>query len=219
MVTATPMHPVRKKRFHLDNLEPKERYKMNFYSEIEKILNERKVLTENGAVAHETTGNALLDMNFKVPSYRNASEEAILNDFLKAYAEDPDLAVKWMFYAGDIREGLGERRLFKILVKNVIPKYQHLIPKIGEYSRFDVLTELFGTSAENAMIAYVQNKLNEDYLSMKAGKPISLLAKWMPSVNTSSKETRSKAMKFIEKGQLYILKEGVVYDVMGRIVR
>ena len=66
----------------------------DFYSEVKKMNNNRKTLTENGAVAYATSGHALLDMNFKVSSYRNMSETQILNDFVKAYAETPELAIK-----------------------------------------------------------------------------------------------------------------------------
>lgn len=169
----------------------------NFFEAIKKIEDDRKVLTENGAVAYATTGKALLDMNFKVASYRSKTEDEIVNDFLKAYAEDPELAVKWMFYAGDVREGLGERRLFRTLIKHIIPRYKHLLPLIGEYNRFDSLFELFGTDAEKDMLDFVTVQLHKDLEDAKADKSISLLAKWMPSVNTSSKATRDLAHKFI----------------------
>ena len=169
---------------------------MSFYDSLKKVLDQNEKRTENGAVGYETSGSALVDMNFKVPSYRNAQVQTILNDFLKAYSEDPELAVKWMFYAGDIREGLGERRLFKILVTNVIPMFPHLIPQIAEYSRFDVLEELLGTSAEKAMFDYANAVLTSDLANMKAGKSVTLLGKWLPSINTSSDEKRAHAAQF-----------------------
>lgn len=168
---------------------------MSFYSDMEKILKKNKTLTENGGVGYETSGHALVDMNYKVASYRTAPEATILADFLKAFAETPELAVKWMFYAGDVREGLGERRLFKILVKNVLPKYPHLIKFIPEYSRWDIVTELLGTSVEKEVVDLIKGQLDKDLKDLKNLKPISLLAKWMPSINTSSKETVAKANK------------------------
>ena len=134
---------------------------MSFYSDMEQILNKRKTHTENGGVGYETSGHALLDMNYKVASYRSASEATILADFLKAFAETPELAVKWMFYAGDIREGLGERRLFKILVKNVLPKYPWLIKFIPDYSRWDIVTELLGTSAEKEAVEIIKERISQ----------------------------------------------------------
>ena len=132
---------------------------MIFYAQMEDILKKNKTLTENGGVGYETSGNALVDMNYKVASYRGVTEQAILSDFLKAFAETPELALKWMFYAGDIRGGLGERRLFKILVKNVLPKYPHLIKWIPEYSRWDVITELLGTPVESEAVQRIKEQL------------------------------------------------------------
>ena len=166
---------------------------INFYTEANKILSRAKKLTENGAVAYETSGKNLVDINFKIPSYRGESEEVIVRDFLTAFADDAELALKWMFYVGDVRQGVGERRLFKTLVKHVLPKFKHLIKLIPEYSRWDIVTELFGTAAETEAIALIRKQLDEDLANFKANKPISLLAKWMPSVNTSSKETVKKA--------------------------
>ena len=163
---------------------------MGFYDKLKEVLDNRKTLTENGAVAFETSGSALVDMNFKVASYRRKEEKEILGDFLKAYTEDPELAVKWMFYAGDVREGLGERRLFKILVKNVLPAHPELVKYIAEYSRFDILMELFDTPAEKIMLEFVSAQLASDIANMAAGKGVSLLGKWLPSVNTSSPKTR-----------------------------
>src|SRR5574344_1395222 len=83
----------------------------DLFAEVKKILDNAKSVTENGAIGYQTTGKALLDMNFKVSSYRSRSESEILGDFIKALAEDPVLALKWAFYVGDIREGLADPRL------------------------------------------------------------------------------------------------------------
>lgn len=171
---------------------------VNFYDEVKNVLDQRRAYTENGAVGYETTGKALLDMNFKVPSYRTADEATIINDFIKAYAEDPTLALKWMFYAGDIRQGLGERRLFRVLIKHVLSQQPGFIKFVGEYNRFDSLFELFDTDAETDMVNFVMKQLTADMASVHAGKGCSLLAKWMPSINTSSKETRALAKRFIK---------------------
>ena len=172
---------------------------INFYDEVKKVLDDRRAMTENGAVGYATTGKALLDMNFKVPSYRNASEDEIVSDFIKAYAEDPTLAIKWMFYVGDIRQGLGERRLFRILMKHVMAQNPGFIRFVGEYNRFDSLFELFGTEAEEEMVNFVLKQLTKDMIATHENKPCSLLAKWMPSINTSSKKTRELAKKFIKE--------------------
>lgn len=70
--------------------------------------------TENGAFGYRTTGKELLDLNFAVSSLRWETPQEMQNRFWKAYYEDPALAVKWLFFARDIRGGMGERRLFQV---------------------------------------------------------------------------------------------------------
>ena len=82
-----------------------------FANGIKEELDDRLTLTENGALAYETTGHKLLDMNFKLSSYRNLTETEIEEDFAKGYAVNPRLAVKFLFFAGDVRGGALPGRL------------------------------------------------------------------------------------------------------------
>lgn len=170
---------------------------MSFVNALKSQLSEETQLTENGAVGYVTTGKAIVDMFFKVSSYRSMSDAAVLADFTKVYAEDPTLAVKFAFYVGDIREGLGERRLFKLMIKFLADKenFDNLIKYIPEYNRFDSLFVLRGTELESKMVKYVHAQLQAD---AKSTHP-SLLAKWMPSINTSSEKTKELARWFIGK--------------------
>ena len=45
------------------------------------------------------------------------------------------------------------------------------------------------------MLSMTKKQLDIDIADMQCGKPISLLAKWLPSVNTSSPETKKMAKK------------------------
>ena len=76
-------------------------------------------VTENGALGYKSTKSALVDMNYKVSSFRNCDEEEIIDSFDKAYNENREYALKWLFFARDIREGLGERRLFRICYRRL----------------------------------------------------------------------------------------------------
>ena len=155
--------------------------------------------TENGALGLRTTGTALLDVNFKLSSYRNMSEDQILADYMKAWKEDKDLALKYLFYARDILEGAGERRYFRVILKHLANDGKfpvELIGKIAEYGRYDDLFELFDTPLESDMIDCVKNTLAADMQNVKVGKSISLLAKWMPSINTSSINTVAMANRW-----------------------
>jgi hypothetical protein len=109
-------------------------------------------------------------------------------------------AVKWLFFARDVRGGMGERRIFRICfawLANTRPEVvKKLIPLVAEYGRFDDLLNS-GLEGElwNVVIDYIDNQITEDYKNVEAGKSTSLLAKWLPSTNTSSSETRKLAKK------------------------
>ena len=61
--------------------------------------------TENGAITHKTTKSALLDMFALGAAYRNRSEEDCILLFKNAYNENPEYALKCLFYIRDIRGG------------------------------------------------------------------------------------------------------------------
>lgn len=77
--------------------------------------------TENGAVTISTTGNACLDLFGSIGSLREADKNRIHTLFAEAYKENPLFATKIVFYARDIREGLGENtELFQKLQSALI---------------------------------------------------------------------------------------------------
>ena len=91
---------------------------MALMNQLKEQLNDRKQLTENGAVGYATSGKELLDFNFAVSSMRNWSKKDIINNFIKVYYENSPLAIKWLFYLRDIRgNGMGERRTFRVCFK------------------------------------------------------------------------------------------------------
>ena len=175
-----------------------------FVTSFEKVLDEKYNIsvTENGAVGYATTKHDLLDMNFKVASYRHMSEDQMINDFVGALNQDFELAIAWLFYVRDIRQGLGERRLFRTLFKYLANTHPataaKLVGYIGEYGRYDDLMELLDTNVHQDVIKVIMTTLTSDIENMKAGKSVSLLAKWMPSNNTSSPVTVARA-KILQK--------------------
>lgn len=176
---------------------------MGFIDAITNELNNETKLTENGAVAYRTSGKKLLDLNFAVASLRRASEAEIINKFMDAYFEDKITAIKWLFYARDCREGLGERRLFRVVMEDFSQREpqaaKELIKLVPEYGRWDDLWCLFETDLVNDVVELVQKQLKEDFKNMSNNKPISLLAKWMPSLNASSEQTKKYASIFLNK--------------------
>ena len=176
---------------------------MAFMNAIRNELNNETKLTENGAVGFRTTGKKLLDLNFSVASLRGASEQTIINKFMDAYWEDPVVAIKWLFYTRDCREGLGERRLFRIVLKHLAQEKPEVIKAVFSfaplYGRYDDLWCLLDTDLKQGVIFVVAEQLTEDRINMKNRKSVSLLGKWLPSENASSKETKRYAT-IIRKG-------------------
>lgn len=165
-----------------------------------------RVYTENGASMYKTSGKELLDLNFAVASLRNATNDEIVECFKKAYYEDKVSAVRWLFFSRDIREnGLGERRLFRVCLRWLATIESDfivsVIPIIPFYGRFDDLWALLNVNSkvDTAIFDYIEKIISEDLKAYEKGEPISLMAKWLPSINTSSLATRNTA-KYIIKG-------------------
>ena len=158
-----------------------------------------RTFTENGAVTLVSTYSDCLDLFATVGALRKASEQEILDRFIRAYTEDPDKAMKIIFFARDIRGGLGERRVFRTvmtyLAANEPASVKKNIEYFGEYGRYDDLLSLMGTPCEKEMLTYVAKQFAADMEALRAGDSVSLLAKWLPSVNASNAETVAMAKK------------------------
>ncbi len=177
---------------------------MEFMEKMKETLNEEfnESVTENGAVGYKTTGKEILDFNYKVASYRSKPKEEIIKDFERVWLDNKVLAMQFLFFIRDREEGLGERRLFRIIIKHlatVEPEMvKKVVPVIAEYGRWDDLLELFDTPLEENVLSIIKNQLFSDDLDCDEGKNISLLAKWLPSINASSKVQKDKAKKVIK---------------------
>ncbi len=169
---------------------------MGFMDSVEKELNGdmNRSRTENGALGYRTTGKYLLDLNFATASLRKMQPTEITGKFTDAFLDNKLYALKWLFYLRDAREGLGERRSFRVILNHlantepdIVEAFVKLIP---EYGRYDDLMCLLGTECEVYALAAIKEQLEKDLKDMGEGKPISLLGKWLPSCNTSSKQTK-----------------------------
>ena len=173
---------------------------MSFMEAMKRELldNHNTAYTENGAVGYRTTGKSLLDLNFSVASLRRATDYDIAVKFGNAYFEDKRLAVLWLFYARDVRGGLGERNLFRSAFKFLADENPDmvisLVSLVPEYGRYDDLWVLLDEPTfREPVLDFVKKQINRDVLNMNANQPVSLMAKWLPSVNASSETTKKYA--------------------------
>lgn len=149
-----------------------------------------KGLTDNGALTYIRSGSALLDMYAQAGAMRKNPEKAV-DLFKKAFSEDREKAIRILFYLRDIRGGQGERDLFRNCLAwlgssspEIFEKIVHFVP---EYGRWD---DLFFDNKK--CIELIKDQLERDLNS----ETPSLLAKWLPTANASSKRTKQKAKFF-----------------------
>lgn len=161
---------------------------------LEYIKNEaNRTYTENGAVTYATTCSDCLDLFATVGALRSSSEQEIRTRFMRAYTENPDLAMKTLFFARDVRGGLGERKVFRIclqwLAGNAPASVRKNLSYVAEFGRWDDLLCLMGTPCEKDALLLIKKQLDADLNAMDMGDDVSLLAKWLPSVNASNVQT------------------------------
>lgn len=151
--------------------------------------------TENGALTHKTTRSDLLDMFALGGAYRSRSDVDVINLFHNALQENEVYALKCLFYLRDARGGQGERRFFRVAMKWLASTYPEIARRnlrhIPEFGRWDDLYLFVGTPLEADAFAFMREQLALDVQC----KTPSLLAKWLKSENTSSRESRKLAMK------------------------
>ena len=158
-----------------------------------------KTFTENGAATLKTTQSDCLDLFATIGAIRRESDEEIIARFMRAFAEDKDIAMKLLFFARDIRGGLGERKVFRVCLKWLSYNAPEVVRKnlsyISEYGRFDDLLVLFDTPIEKDMLDLIRYQLGNDIDAMNNNEEVSLLGKWLPSVNASNANTIKAAKK------------------------
>ena len=116
--------------------------------------------TENGAVSNRSTGKDCLDLFATIGALRRESDQEIAERFMRAYTEDPDIAMKILFFARDVRGGLGERRVFRSilrwLAKNEPKSLLRNLGHVAEYGRWDDLLVLLDTSCSKETAALLK---------------------------------------------------------------
>lgn len=154
-----------------------------------------------------------------IKKLNNISGKDLYKDFRHIYLMNHLMAMKWLLYVRDIERGLGQRRVFRDIITNAIyddsfdlndiRKIIPIIPRIGRWD--DVLHIVWKTSYLNpsnkSILSlgiytelYIEKQLQLDLAIAKndcTGK-VSMLAKWLPSINTSSELTCAHA-KYLAK--------------------
>ena len=137
---------------------------MSYLNALKETASETR--TMNGAKAYSTTGDACLDLFSVAGGMRYRSPVDQIRLFDRAYIENPELAMKLLFYIRDIRGGMGERQLFRTLIRHVAKIWpasaEKIVALIPEFGRYDDLFCLLGTKAEKAVTRLVKQQLDHD---------------------------------------------------------
>ena len=191
---------------------------------MDALTKNEKSYTLNDATAYRTSGSALVDLNFSVPSLRqaavdfygkskhnryfysaNSTMDAVeaLRLFITSYEEDPLYTMKWLMYVRHIKIGLGERDVFRMMLTKIGDLHPEMAlqfiigTELWNYGRWDDVLRIFfdttSTILHDGLEELITNQFRRDVMGCGLGDSISLLAKWMPSNNTSSKQKRSEA--------------------------
>ena len=151
-------------------------------------LQTENTFTENGMTTNSSSLNNCVNLFFQIGAMRGKDKQLLINTFIKAYNENPLVAIKLLFWARDVRGGAGERQIFrditKYLANTQTASLEKNISLFPEYGRWDDLLELFGTKLENQALALIKQGLDD-----KNG----LCAKWMPRPNIGNRERKRQA--------------------------
>ena len=148
---------------------------------VEAVQNQ-SARTENGMRARKSTANACVDLFFKIGASRGKD---ITKDFVAAYVEDKDVAVRIAQWARDARGGSGERELYrqilKYLEKHDPAMAEKLLRKTPEIGRWDDIFVFTDKKLKWEAFTMLGNALRE-----KNG----LAAKWTPRQGPLAAEIR-----------------------------
>lgn len=164
----------------------------------------------------DSAKEAIVNFAFKVTSMRGFTDEQILDEWSTVLDSGLPIEtiVRYIFYVRNPRGGLGERRLGRLMLRGLAdrnPKvFKKILPLIIEYGRWDDLwMSVFVpktiptknlSQARSFVLSYIEDQLLQDVENITADQAsISLLAKWLPSINSHNKETAERAAYFATK--------------------
>ena len=181
--------------------------------------------TENGMQGYKTTNSPYLDFLYKISSLRQDDDLTLQKDcdsFIESVfsSKEQKYLLKFILHIRDPRNGLGERRTGRVLLSELLTQFDFtnkeevfkwIVNHLYDYSRWDDYVSLvkalcltgFGGQENKEDVPHIRQlvlllkkTLEDDLKNTEINAPITLLAKWMPSINTSSETARGWAQFF-----------------------
>lgn len=142
--------------------------------------------TENGMKAHKSTANAVVDLFFKIGASRGKD---ITKDFVAAFVENKELTLRVAQWSRDVREGAGERQIFrdilKYLEKTDTEAASLVMNKVPELGRWDDLLVFTDSALKAQAFGLIKQAITDGN---------GLAAKWCPRKGAVAADLR----KFME---------------------
>ena len=146
-------------------------------------VKDQSTRTTNGMVARKSTANACVDLFFKIGASRGKD---ITKDFVAAYVENKEVALRIAQWVRDARGGAGEREIFRQILTYLDKHDQDaaakLLMKVPEIGRWD---DIFVVKSDK--LKYQAYSMLGDALRAKNG----LAAKWTPRKGDTAVEIRN----------------------------
>ena len=125
--------------------------------------------TNNGALTNSTSLNACLDF-FSIAGSRKDLKES----FYKAFGENPELAIRILFWSRDCRGGAGSRYNFILVMQSLQITYPKIFSKIFKFiPEYGYWKDLFKLRPTTEIIDFIVDTLNNE-------NDHSLCAKYFP---------------------------------------
>lgn len=148
---------------------------------VEAVQNQ-SARTTNGMRTRKSTANACVDLFFKIGASRGKD---ITKEFVAAYVEDKEVALRIAQWVRDVRGGAGEREIFRQILK-YLDKHEpadaaRLLMKVPEIGRWDDIFVVESKANRSKAFTMLGDALRE-----KNG----LAAKWTPRKGELAVEIR-----------------------------
>lgn len=142
--------------------------------------------TFNDALTLPTSGMSIVDLFFLCGASRGKD---ITKVFDLAYKENKELALRTALYTRDIRQGVGERKVFRDMLlyveKNDPEALPSILPRVPDLGRWDDLL-IFEGAGKDLSFEMIRMALFEDeFIKIRP-----LVAKWMPRKGKKAVELR-----------------------------
>lgn len=175
-----------------------------FANEFDKQCN--TVLTENGGLnfSLDNFDNPLVKSLYTISNYRtdNDNKDSPVKYFQQALKNDETKpwCGKFALMVRDITDGAGERSLGRVLIAKCLDAGILSVDDVvdfvinkrgGRYDDLIYIDDLVTNGfVSDRLVHYVREQFTNDLRAFQNNESISLLAKWLPSINASSATTR-----------------------------